>query len=55
MVPMVEQKIIIIIIKKKTMRKDTFFKLGSVQRLGSEKWDFCGKRVGFLKSDKRFD
>ena len=37
------------------MRKGTFFKLGSAQRchrLGSEKWHFSGKRVGFLKSDK---
>ena len=41
--------------KIKTTRKDTFFKLGSAQRchrLGSEKWHFSWKRVGFLKSDK---
>ena len=45
-VPMLEQK---------TMRKGTFFKLGSAQhchRLGSEKQHFSGKRVGFLKYDK---
>ena len=38
------------------MRKCTFSKLGSAQhchRLGSEKWHFSGKRVGFLKSDKK--
>ena len=41
---------------KKTLRKGTFFKLGSAERcysLGSEKWHFSGKRVGFLKSDKK--
>ena len=33
-----------------------FFKLGSAQRchlLGSEKRPFSGKRVGFLKSDRK--
>ena len=48
LVPMLEQK---------TMRKGTFFfKLGSAQRchlLGSEKRRFSGKRVGFLKSDRK--
>ena len=42
-------------LKKKMMRKCTFFfKLGSAQRcnrLGSEKWHFSGKRVGFLKTN----
>ena len=44
LVPMLEQK-----------KKGYFFKLGSAQRchrLGSEKWHFSGKRIGFLKSDK---
>ena len=47
LVPMLEQK--------NDEKGYFFFKLGSAQRchhLGSEKWHFSGKRVGFLKSDK---
>ena len=47
LVPMLEQN-------KKTMRKGTYFKLGSAQRyhrLGSEIWYFRRKRVGLHRFD----
>ena len=46
-------------VKKKKKRRHNvaggWYALGSAQRchrLGSEKWHFSGKMVGFLKSDK---
>ena len=43
-------------LEQKTMRKGTFFSSWAVQRchrLGSGKRHFSGKRVGFLKSDRK--
>ena len=37
--------------KKKRRERVLFFQAGC-HRLGSEKWQFSGKRIGFLKSDK---